>query len=406
MGKLDWSAVVIYLVMVLMGLFNIYSAAYLPDHPSLFDFAMPYGKQVMWIGVSIFLAALILLLEGNFIRKQAYIPYLVVLVLLVVVLFMPEVNGAHSWLGIGLFGVQPSEFAKFATALALARFLSTINIKIQDFRSRMYSGLLIIVPAILIYIQPDPGTMLVFVSFVLVLYREGLSGNILLFTFLAVALGLTTILMKFNEIEIPGFGIQIDGFIAIFIFFGILSLLGAFFIQQFVRKRARKRAFTLLLVGFLAISGFVFTVDSVYDKGLKDRHRNRIELYLGLKQDPDGDDYNRNRAMAAVGSGGLTGKGYKSATLANARHKHVPEQSTDFIFCTLSEEWGFLGGLSIISLFMIFTGAAGGDCRKTTFSIHQGLCLRCTGDFLYPLYDQYWYDDWPGAGNRYTASVF
>ncbi len=349
-SRIDWSLIVIYILLVGFGLLNIYSSSFQPNHPSIFDFSMEYGKQMGWIAVSIILGGLILLMEGSFIRTQAYVVYGVVIFMLVAVLFFPPIKGARSWFGWGSVGIQPSEFAKIAVSLVLARYLSTINIRIQDTRTRLNVLALIAVPAGLIVLQPDPGTLLVFVSFVLVLYREGLSGNMLLISMLSAVLGLMTVFFRSTSLNVLGADVSgIFAILSIVVLFGLVVFL---LIRLFVYKRDRKRYLFRLFVGLVLAVGFIFSVDYAYDSVLEDRHRTRIELFLGLQEDPDGKDYNRNRAMAAVGSGGFSGKGYRNATLANAQHGHVPEQSTDFAFCTLSEELGFLGSFLVIILFM------------------------------------------------------
>ncbi len=350
--RIDRVLIILYLVLVGLGWMNIYSSSFQEDHPSFHDMSMEYGKQLFWIGVSLSLAVFILLLEGSFIRKQAYIIYLVILFMLVIVLFLPPIKGARSWFGFGNYGVQPSEFAKYAVALALARYLSTINIKLQDWNAKIRALMIMGVPAFLILLQPDPGTVLIFLSFILVLYREGLSGNILLFVLLGAAVLIVTVLMRDTSVTIPLINKDVPGITAMLLVFVQIVLVVFLLIRYFVYKRDRKRNYILLGIALVIVSGYTLFVNYAYDSILKDRHRTRIELFLGLQEDPDGKDYNRNRAMAAVGSGGFSGKGYMNAKLANARHGHVPEQSTDFAYCTLSEEWGFIGSTVVIILFM------------------------------------------------------
>lgn len=348
--RVDWTIVIVYLIMVLFGMVNIYSSSYNPDFPSPFDFSMPYGKQFGWAMLSFLTAGVIMLIDGNFIKKQAFVSYGIVLFMLIAVLFFPPIKGARSWFGWGSVGVQPSEFAKITTSLALATYLSSINIKTSNFKNRLTILALIGVPAMLVLLQPDPGTLLVYISFILVMYREGLSGNILLFVLFSVVLAVLTVLFRTANVDV--FGSEIP---ALFFISGVLILVGALAftaIRLFVYRRDRKKYVLRLLLALGIANGFMFFTDYSYDHILKDRHRNRIELFLGLDEDPDGKDYNRNRAMAAVGSGGFAGKGYLNATLANARFKHVPEQNTDFAYCTLNEELGFVGGVSVVLLFM------------------------------------------------------
>lgn len=350
----DWSMILLYLLFVFIGLLNIYSSSYSEAHPGLLDFGTNSGKQVLWIGISLVIAVFILLLESSFLKNLSWIYFGVVVFMLVAVMFFPPIKGARSWFGFGSVGIQPSEFAKSAVALALAKYLSDIGTRMQDFRTRLNAGLIIIVPALLIMIQPDPGTTLVFAGFTLVLYREGISGNILMFGVLAIVLAILTIFAKEWSIEFPLMDKPAPGQFMIILVLWIISMIVAFGIRTFVRKRYRRQPYVLLMTAFMACSSYVLVVDYSYDNILKDRHRDRIELFLGLKEDPDGEDYNRNRAMAAVGSGGWSGKGYKQAILASANLGHVPEQSTDFAYCTLSEEWGWIGSSTVVVLFVVF----------------------------------------------------
>lgn len=352
--NIDWSIILLYLGLVLIGLINVNSSGFRGDEVSFFSFSAPSGKQMVWLGLSLFVGVFIILLELPFIKSSAYVFYAIVILMLIAVLFFPAKNGQKSWFGFGEFGIQPSEFAKTATALALARFLSTINIKIQNSKDRLSAAAIILLPCIFIVLQPDAGTLLVFASFIFVLYREGMSGNIMMFSALAIVLSVLTIFVKNTHIELPLVQDLIQGHYVIILVIWMVAMLIAFGIQNFVSRRAKKSAYILLLTGFIITSSFVFTVNYAYDNILKDHQRIRIELFLGLEEDPDGEDYNRNRAMAAVGSGGFSGKGYKEATLANAKHGHVPEQTTDFAYCTWSEELGFLGSAGVVLLFMVF----------------------------------------------------
>jgi len=339
---------------VLINLLNSHSSGYYGESVSFFNPDTQSGRQFIWFGVSIIAAIFIILLERSFIKNSAYIFYGVIMLMLIAVLFFPPINGQKSWFGYGSFGIQPSEFAKTATALALARFMSTINIKIQNRQDTIRALLFLLAPCILIFLQPDAGTLLVFLGFVFVLYREGLSGNILMLTLLAIILSVLTIFVKDAVVELPLIGADVAGHFMIIIVVVIISLAIAFIIRNFIQKRERRRAYVLLITGLVMSSSFIMVVDYAYESVLQDHQRTRIELTLGMREDPDGEDYNRNRAMAAVGSGKLTGKGYKEATLANAKHGHVPEQTTDFAFCTWSEEWGFIGSSAVVILFVVF----------------------------------------------------
>jgi rod shape determining protein RodA len=352
--NVDRGLLIIYLLMVSMGVANIYSSAFNPEHPFLLDQSMEYGKQALWFGISIFLGGIILLLEGTFIRKFAYEFYGAMLVLLIAVLVVGvEKNGAKAWFGVGSFGIQPSEFAKIGVALALAKFLSTPQIRLDDTGTRLYTVLFIGAPALLILLQPDVGTIIVFVSFILMLYREGMSGNLLLYGLLAIVLAVLSLKLKETTMELPIFGQEVNGTIGLIIVLSVMAILVFFLIRQMVNKRNRRLAITLLFVVFIGSVGVVYGVKWAFYNVFQEHQRTRIDLTLGNIEDPDGKDYNSNRAKAAIGSGGFFGKGFMGSTLANSSQKHVPMQSTDFIYCTLSEEWGFLGSVTIILLFML-----------------------------------------------------
>jgi len=352
--NIDWSIILLYGLLVTIGLINVNSSGFKGDELSFFSFAAPSGKQLVWLGISLFFGVFIMLLELPFIKSGTYIFYGITLVMLLAVLFSKEINGQRSWLGIGEFGIQPSEFAKTATALALARFLSTINIKIQNSKDRLMAAGIILLPCFFIILQPDAGTLLVFSSFIFVLYREGMSGNIIMFSALGVVLSVLTILVKNTHVELPLIKDLLQGHYVIILVVWLICMLVAFIIKNFVARRERKSSYLLLLTSFIVASSFVFTVNYTYDNILKKHQKVRIELFLGLIEDPDGDDYNRNRAMAAVGSGNFSGKGYQKATLANAKYEHVPEQTTDFAYCTWSEEFGFIGSAGVVVIFMFF----------------------------------------------------
>jgi len=374
--EMDWTLFGIYIVMVILGVGNIYSASFNEDAPFLFDYTQNYGKQIIWFGISLFLGFIIFLLDSEFIRKSTGLIYGVVFILLILVLFTPPIHGARSWFGIGGFGIQPSEFAKISTSLALSAYVSTVNIKLQDKKSVFISNILILVPMVLIALQPDAGTLVVFTSFLFVLYREGITydplivfvinqfpgvrikktligSNFIPILFIIIFLSIITLLINENEVMIPFTYIPLKGVEIILFTLVILTILFVLLVQRFIQKRERSKLIALGIVSAFFLAMLVFFVDYSFDK-LKEHQKDRIELVLGLKEDPHGKDYNRFRAMSAVGSGGFSGKGYKEATLASPVSKHVPEQETDFIFCTLSEEWGFLGSIVVVILFMAF----------------------------------------------------
>lgn len=374
-GSIDWPLFSVFILLIIMGLSTVYSVAYDPEHPSIFDFSQKYGKQFMWICVSLFLGLLVFLIDSDIYRKFALPIYLFVIGMLVVVLFMPAVNGAHAWLGIGSMGIQPAEFAKIGTAILLARFLSSINLKQQNIRTVLIANGILLVPMALILLQPDAGTFVVFTSFLFVMYREGVSYDPIVLSFVnllpgvrfkstwlgshfipilfvVVFLVVMTLLLSgqtihlnlFEDMEIPGiYGI---------LFFLFLFILGAYFVMRMLfSKRDRKRALIISILAYLMAAGITTSVNFAFNK-LAPHQKERIELVLKLKEDPDGEDYNRNRAMAAVGSGGLFGKGYRKASVSSVRTNHVPESETDFIFCPYAEEWGFVGSIVLVGLYL------------------------------------------------------
>lgn len=328
--NLDPLLVGLYLIMVLMGWLNIYASVYNEEHQSIIDFSQKYGKQLIWIGTALMLAIIILILDGNFYAAFSYPIYGISIISLILVLFIgKEISGSKSWFRIGEFGIQPAEFAKFATNMALAKYLSNINIKMTDLKTKIISAILIVVPILLILVENETGCALVFFAFILVLYREGLSGNILLLGSAAAILFVLALL--------------ISKYILIGIIAGIALLL-----LLIVR---RNRQNILIIVGAMIFaSATIYSVDYAFNH-LEPHQKKRINVFLGKETDKKKAGYNVNQSLIAIGSGGLTGKGYLNGT--QTKYDFVPEQSTDFIFCTVGEEWGFLGSLVVISLFVI-----------------------------------------------------
>tara|TARA_B100001564_G_scaffold8086_1_gene6911 strand:- start:220 stop:1461 length:1242 start_codon:yes stop_codon:yes gene_type:complete len=311
-----------------------------------------YGKQLIWIIITLFAGFFILLLDGSFIKNTAYFTYGFILLLLILVLLMPPIKGARSWFYFSGFSIQPSEFIKLTLSLSIAKLLSDVGSRFQEFRTKLKAFFMIIIPALLIAVQPDPGTMLVFACFIFVLYREGLSGNFLLIGLFTVLIAVVGIFLKASNSVFYLAGNAISGNI----FFGLILILGFIFsfliIRYFVLPRYRKqkiqRLIIITLLG-LSISG---GINYVYDSVFSERHRTRFQIMFGIKEDRKGAGYNIYQALSAVGSGEGFGKGYLKGTLSNDKYKHVPEQNTDFIFCVLAEEWGFLGSFIFISLYL------------------------------------------------------
>ena len=331
--KLDWITIGIYLAIMLFGWMNIYSACYDEGHAALFDFQQFHGKQLIWMGLALLSAAVVLLTEPRVFSNTAYAIYGGLLVLLVLVLFLAvTVNGGKSWIEIGGFRFQPSEFAKFATALALAKYLSAIDIDLKDMRTKVVSLILIGVPAVLVLLQHDTGSALVFASFIFPLYREGVSGAVLVIGVAAIALFVMALLV--NK----------------YILLGILALLAAGYLFVWLNKRTRKDYLRAIGI-FVCCAAFVFSVDFVFNNVLESHQRERIDVLLGKTEDLQGSGYNVNQSKIAIGSGGLIGKGFLRGTVTKANF--VPEKHTDFIFCTVGEEWGFLGCTILLVLYSL-----------------------------------------------------
>ncbi len=329
--NIDWMLVSLYLILVVMGWFNIYAAVYNEEYKSIFDTSQSYGMQLIWILSSLFIAFVILVIDGEFFPKFAWVLYGSFVLLLIAVIFAgKEVKGSKSWIELGSFRIQPAEFAKFATNLALAKYLSNINIKFEELSTKLISAAIFAVPALIIIAQNETGSALVYGSFILVLYREGLSGNILVMGVAMVILFIAALLM--------------DEWILLTILAVITA--GSFF---FIRFRIRN---LLIGVGLLvAAMAFVHSVDYTFTNILEPHQKKRINVLLGKEVDPKGAGYNVNQSMIAIGSGGIIGKGYLNGT--QTKYNYVPEQSTDFIFCTVGEEWGFAGSLLVLGLFIV-----------------------------------------------------
>ena len=331
--KIDWITIALYAAIMLFGWMNIYSACYDESHAAVFDFSQYHGKQLIWMGLAAITAAVILLTEPRFFSNMAYPIYGVVLGLLVLTLFLAvTVNGGKSWIDLGGFRFQPSEFAKFATALALAKYLSAIEINLKDMRTKTVSLALIAIPAALVFLQHDTGSALVFASFIFPLYREGVSGAVLVVGVAAIALFVLALLV--NK----------------YILLGILALLAVAYLFVWLNKRTRKHYIRAIGI-FVCCAAFVFSVDFVFNNVLESHQRERIDVLLGKTEDLQGSGYNVNQSKIAIGSGGLIGKGFLGGTVTKANF--VPEKHTDFIFCTVGEEWGFLGSTVLVVLYVM-----------------------------------------------------
>ena len=385
LANIDWVSILLYLLLVLIGWLNIYAAVYDENHSSIFDISQKYGKQLIWIGAAFVLAFLVLLTDSKFFTTFSMVIYGIMIFLLIAVLFFgTETKGARSWFEVGDFRIQPAEFAKFATNLAIAYVMSRHNFKVMRFSSLLTIGLILALPSGLIILQNDTGSALVYSSFILVLFREGLHGSILLlcfvaaaifimallyspFTVLLVIIGGTLIAFYYYRHDIRelfqiilfigcGFGLfvlikwmfnlSISDYYMLLIVYVITSITSIYPIY----KRKMKNMITLLLISWLCV-GAAPSVNYAFDH-LQPHQQDRINELLGIRVDPKGTGYNVTQSKIAIGSGGLLGKGFLQGT--QTKLNFVPEQSTDFIFCTVGEEWGFVGSTFIIVLLAVF----------------------------------------------------
>jgi len=384
-ANVDWITIFLWTLLVVFGWMNIYSANIMNGDGSVIDFSQRYGKQFIWIGVSVLLIVIIFILDAKLFSFFAYLLYgLMILMLIAVFLFGKEINGARSWFAIGGFQFQPSEFAKPFTALALARLLSSHGFTLKDLRSLILAGIIIFTPALLILIQPDMGSTMVYFAFLLVLYREGFSQNIMILGASLAILFILTLLIDnsiiilaiwliglilfriFSEPKKVFLGMLIPG-AAIFgiVFLGnllleknlavytisLISFIAICFVILIISLRARNPGMLKILAGMFIAVLFVISVDYAMNNILKEHQQQRIYVTLGMEDDPQGVGYNVNQSKIAIGSGGFSGKGFLNGT--QTKLQFVPEQSTDFIFCTVGEEWGFLGTALVVILFVI-----------------------------------------------------
>jgi rod shape determining protein RodA len=358
----DKITILTYALLVFMGWLNIYAAVYNEEHQNIFDTTQKYGKQLIWIGTAAIIAFSILVIDAGFYTVFAYWFYGVVLFLCLIVPFYGrEIKGSRSWFGFGGFGIQPAEFMKFATCLALAKFLSNENLVIvsryrlrlkdliKNYKNTLIAVVFLLVPLLVIKVlQDETGLAIVFVAFIIVLYREGLSINFLLFGLLAVILFVLS--LKAEHIS------------TLIIVLGSITLFSLLFIKR------NKRNIILAVLIFIGASIMVLGTKKIYEK-LEPHQRVRIDVLLGTGEvDLKKEGYNVNQAKIAIGSGGWTGKGYLKGT--QTKYNFVPEQDTDFIFCTVGEEWGFLGSAVVIllELFLILRVVFLAERQRSSFS--------------------------------------
>ncbi len=358
---IDKITVLTYTLLVFMGWLNIYAAVYNEEHQNIFDTSQKYGMQLVWIGSAFFIATFILIIDAGFYTIFAYFFYVFLLIACIAVPYVGRsIKGSKSWFGFGSFGVQPAEFMKFATNLALAKYLSNVNIEVEtsrrnrisdlikNYKNTIIAVLILGLPLLIIKVlQDETGLALVLIAFIITLYREGLSVNFLIFGLLSALLFVLSLVIESQTLIIV---------------LGIISGLAFLFI-----KRSRKNVIIVAIV-FAAASGVVLGTNYVYNH-LEDHQRVRIDVLLGrgtvnLKKE----GYNVNQAKIAIGSGGFWGKGYLQGT--QTKYDFVPEQDTDFIFCTVGEEWGFIGTtvVIILELFLILRVIFMAERQRSPFS--------------------------------------
>ena len=379
--------------MVIAGWFSIYAASYDFDQASIFDYSGRAGKQMVWILTSVVLIFILLLIESEWYEIFAYWIYFLIILLLIATIFLArDIKGSHSWLEIGPISLQPAEFAKFATALALSKLMGAYKFNLLDTRNFIKILGLIFLPMILILLQKETGSALVFIAFILILYREGMSGHIIFSGFCTVFFFITAVTYRdvyWNGTPVGTFVILLfiivvilkllydykkgrdyhkllfyilPGLLVIavgisylisfdlsWVALGIIGFLILYFLVLFVKYRARNYVLITLFAVFS--TGFLYSVDYVFDEVMKPHQQVRIQVALGIIDDPRGAGYNVNQSKIAIGSGGIIGKGYLNGT--QTKLKYVPEQDTDFIFCTIGEEKGFVGASFILILFLI-----------------------------------------------------
>jgi rod shape determining protein RodA len=329
--NIDWPLVILYTIMLFFGWINIYAANYGEGTHNMISMSTEPGKQLFWIGTSFIWVLLILIIDGKFYTTFSYFIYALMIVLLIGVLIAgKEIGGAKSWYALGSFSMQPSEFAKIGTLLALSKYLSTLNVNLELNETKFKALAIIIIPIFFIMLQPDAGSAIVFASLFLVLFREGLPSIYLVLIGLAIVLFLVTLTLNAQ---------------VAMVIVSSICILFAFLLKK--NKKSIKPA----LLSFIFALAFIQSVGYLYSEILRPHQKNRIDLILGKIDDIHGAGYNLHQSKIAIGSGGFLGKGFLDGT--QTKFNFVPEQSTDFIFCTIGEEWGFVGSVITIGLFLL-----------------------------------------------------
>jgi len=382
--SLDKVTILVYLCLVVMGWLNIYAAVYNEEYTRILDFSQRYGKQFVWILIAIVTGIIVLVIDNRFYLFFAWFIYAALMAMLLAVLvFGTEVYGAKSWFEFKLFSLQPSEFAKFGAALALAAYMNAKKQDLTKLKMLIPAAVIIMLPVALIALQPDLGSTVIFLALFIPLFREGMSPYLFLSGALALILFFLTLLIDNFHLSLGMVVVALltawaatrklkpvlSAAVTLLIVGGILYTLNYYLFQYldnetivmisvfisgiiFIRHFYIKKALTLLTVYLFLIGSLAFmnSVDYVFDNMLQEHHQDRINILIGKKSDPHGAEYNVNQSMISIGSGGLTGKGYLQGT--QTKYNFVPKQSSDFIFCTVGEEWGFLGSFVVIGLYL------------------------------------------------------
>ena len=358
-SNLDWPTIFLFMALVTLGWLNIFAAIYDESaNQTIWDLSLSSGRQLMFIAAAIVIVVAINIIDVRFYETFAYLFYGLILLLLFLVPFIgKEVGGNKAWIGIGSFGVQPSEFAKFITALAVAKFIGSVGFKMDNLRSQAILFALIGFPIILIQLQKDTGTALVFTSFVLVFYREGMSPFLLIVGICAATIFILTLMVP-NQIYLHG------------------SIAVILIVVIAIGKKKLKRI-AILTVGALLISGVIESVDYIVNDVLKPHQQNRVKVLINPDIDPLGVGWNVTQSKIAIGSGGFSGKGFLKGT--QTKFDFVPKQSTDFIFCTIGEEFGWLGSLAVIGLFgaLLLRVSFLAERQKSRFARSYGYSVAC-----------------------------
>ena len=359
----DWRLIVLYLLIMFFGWLNIYAAVRSGEPVSILDMSLNSGKQALWMAGALVLAVVLLFVVNSYFWESISRPaYAVVLVLLVLVIFLSSnVKGSHSWFELGPVKFQPAELSKITTSLLLASVMSRPGFKMSNWQHLLLAVAIVVLPMLVIVAESETGSALVYVGLIFVLYREGLSGWWLVLLGMAVLLFVVTL--------------KTHWWVSVALAAVVAVLYVVYYLRRVSSLRLRRRTVRIGIVGFIAGIALVLATDVFFNDVLKDYQRERIEVLLGMKEDLRGVGYNVHQSLIAIGSGGMFGKGYLHGT--QTTFGFVPEQSTDFIFCTVGEEWGFVGSLFVITLYglLILWLVQDAERSRTSFTRIYGYCV-------------------------------